>query len=78
MTHTPNELHEQFPERAERIHELKVSDSRFARLSDEYHALNRQIHRIETDVEPTDDFTLETMKKQRLALLDEIAVILHD
>lgn len=78
MSHTPNELAEQFPEYIDKMHELKVSDAHFARLFDEYHELNRDIHRAETDVEPTDDFHLEDMRKKRLALLDKISPILRN
>ena len=46
MSHTPHELAEEFPDAADRIHELKQTDAHFARLADEYHELNRQIHRI--------------------------------
>lgn len=77
MTHTPHELHEEFPEHAERIHELKTTNAHFAQLAEKYHDINRAIHRAETDVEPTDDFHLEDMKKQRLALKDELAGILE-
>ena len=77
MTHTPNELHEAFPEAADRLHALKTSDPHFARLADEYHALNRAIHRAETDVEPTDDLHMQEMRKERLKLLDEIAAMLR-
>lgn len=72
MSHTPHELHEEFPEAADRIHALKTSDLHFARLAEEYHRLNREIHRAETDIEPTSDAHLEEMKKQRLKLKDEI------
>ena len=45
-------------------------------LTDRYHELNRSIHRVEAEVEPTSDDVLEDMKKQRLALKDEIAAII--
>ena len=77
MSHVPHELQEEFPEHADRIHELKVSNAHFAHLADKYHEVNRAIHRAETEVEPTDDFHLEDMKKERLALKDELAGILH-
>jgi len=77
MTNTPNELAEQFPQAVEKMHELKANDAHFAKLHDDYHELNRAIHRAETDVEPTDDFHLEDMRKQRLALLDEISPYLR-
>ncbi|MEL6315697.1 MAG: DUF465 domain-containing protein [Pseudomonadota bacterium] len=55
MSHTPHELAEDFPEHAERMHDLKMSDPHFARLFDEYHTINRAIHRAETSVEPVED-----------------------
>lgn len=73
MSHVPHELHEEFPDKIEKMRELRASDAHFARLADEYHELNRTIHRGEADVEPMDDFRLEDLKKKRLALLDEIA-----
>jgi uncharacterized protein len=73
MSHVAHELHEEFPEKAEAIHALKASNGHFARLAEEYHTLNRSIHRIETNVEPADDATLENLKKKRLTLKDEIA-----
>jgi len=73
MSHVPHELHEEFPDKTDRMRELRASDAHFARLSDDYHAVNRTIHRGETNVEPMDDFHLEDLKKKRLALLDEIA-----
>ena len=72
MTHTPHELAEEFPEHVDKIHELKVSNAHFQKLFDEYHEINRAVHRAETDIEPTDDFHLEDMRKKRLHLKDEI------
>ena len=72
MTNTPHELAEEFPEHVEKIRDMKMNDGHFARLFDEYHDVNRAIHRAETDVEPTDDFHMEEMRKQRLRLKDEI------
>jgi uncharacterized protein YdcH (DUF465 family) len=73
MSHVPHELAEEFPDKADRIHELKQSDAHFARLVDEYHSINRDVHRAETNVEPTDDLHMGEMRKTRLALKDEIA-----
>ena len=72
MTHTPHELHEEFPEFAERIHRLKADDSHFAHLASSYHDLNRSVHRMETEVEPVSDEVLEEAKKRRLMIKDEI------
>lgn len=76
MTHTPHELHEEFPDQAQRISELKSADAHFARLADDYHEINRAIHRAETDVEPTDDLHMAEMRKKRLHLKDQIAGML--
>ncbi|MEM5585731.1 MULTISPECIES: DUF465 domain-containing protein [unclassified Roseibium] len=76
MSHVPHELHEEFPEAAEALHTLKTSDAHFARLSDEYHTINREVHRIETDLEPASDDALEELKKKRLHLKDQIAALL--
>ncbi|WP_347310378.1 YdcH family protein [Defluviimonas sp. SAOS-178_SWC] len=72
MSNTPHELHEEFPAEAEKIHALKISNAHFARLADEYHALNREVHRAETGVEPVDQFAEVEMRKKRAALKDEI------
>ena len=73
MSHTPHELTEEFPDKAELIQRLKTADAHFAKLAERYHEINREIHRIETNVEPASDFHSEDLRKQRLALKDEIA-----
>lgn len=72
MSNTPHELHEEFPQHAARIAELKVSDGHFARLAEEYHKINRAVHRAETNVEPVEELAEVEMRKQRAALKDEI------
>jgi uncharacterized protein YdcH (DUF465 family) len=76
MTHTHHELAELMPEYAADIHKLKQSNAHFARLADEYHEVNRQVHRMETNVEPAADEVIETAKKTRLHLLDQLRAIL--
>ena len=77
MAHTPHELAEEFPEFVEKMHALKTGDAHFAKLFDEYHEINRAIHRAETNVEPTDDFNMETMRKKRMLLKDQIYGMLN-
>lgn len=77
MSHTPHELATEFPEFVEKMHELKTSNAHFAKLSDEYHEVNRAVHRAETDIEPTDDLNMAALRKQRLALKDEIFGLLN-
>ncbi|SDO40089.1 hypothetical protein SAMN05216196_105186 [Lutimaribacter pacificus] len=76
MSHTPHELQEEFPQYAEKLTTLKSSDAHFAKLADDYHEINRAVHRAETDVEPTDDLHMGEMRKKRAALKDEIYRIL--
>jgi uncharacterized protein YdcH (DUF465 family) len=77
VTHTPHELHEEFPQQADRIHRLKSENAHFARLSDEYHEVNRAVHRAETEVDTISDDELNELRKRRVMLKDEIAGILN-
>lgn len=72
MSNTPHELHEEFPAEADKIHALKVSNTHFARLAEEYHELNRQVHRAETGVAPIDQLAEVEIRKKRAQLKDEI------
>ncbi|WP_136442680.1 YdcH family protein [Pacificoceanicola onchidii] len=76
MSHTPHELAEEFPDKVDLMSSLKQSDAHFAKLADEYHEVNRQVHRAETNVEPMEQLAEETLRKQRAALKDEIYGIL--
>jgi uncharacterized protein YdcH (DUF465 family) len=78
MSHTPHELHEEFPAEADHITALKTADAAFAALADRYHTVNRAIHRAETDVEPTDDANLQAMRRDRMHLKDQIAARLRE
>ncbi len=72
MSHVPHELAEEFPDLVTRMHALKSENAHFAKLYDEYHELNRAVHRAETNVEPVEEMTEVAMRKQRMALKDEI------
>jgi len=76
MSHVPHELAEDFPGQTDKIHALKVSNAHFAKLMDDYHAINRYVHRAETNVAPVEELTEVQMRKQRAALKDEIARML--
>lgn len=73
---TPHELSEEFPDKTEQLHQLKESDAHFRKLADEYHNVNRAIHRAETKVEPVADSTETELRKQRMVLKDQIAAML--
>lgn len=76
MKNTPHELAEDFPDKAEAIHALKESDPHFRRLADSYHEVNRAIHRAETRVDAIDEAEESRLRRERLALKDQIAVLL--
>ncbi|KPQ06575.1 MAG: hypothetical protein HLUCCA12_09835 [Rhodobacteraceae bacterium HLUCCA12] len=78
MSHTPHELADEFPDQAEALHRLKESNPHFARLADEYHEINRAVHRAETKVEPMTEAAETDLRRRRMALKDEIARILRD
>lgn len=78
MSHTPHELMEEFPDKVDIMQRLKVDDAHFARLYDEYHTINRAVHRAETNVEPTDDLHMAEMRKTRMVLKDQIAAALNN
>ncbi len=73
--HTPNELTEIFRRDRDLMTRLKREDAHFARLADEYHEVNRRLHRIEAETEAASDERTEWLKKRRLALLDDISAI---
>lgn len=73
-----HDLHHEFPEFNDRIHELKMNNHHFARLFEEYHTINREILRIEEGVENTNDEYLEDLKKERLSHKDQLYKMLTD
>ncbi|MDJ1017185.1 MAG: DUF465 domain-containing protein [Paracoccaceae bacterium] len=72
MSHVPHELAEEFPEHSDRMHDLKASDAHFARLFDEYHEINRAVHRAETNLEPMESLAEVDLRKKRAFLKDQI------
>ena len=67
-----HDLVHELPEYRDTIHDLKMNNAHFARLFDDYHEVDHEIHRIETGVENTSDEYLEERKKVRLRLKDEL------
>lgn len=77
MSHVPHDLADEFPDQADAIHARKLSDAHFARLTEEYHEVNRAIHRLETRVEAASDERETALRRERLRLKDEIARMLE-
>ena len=72
MSNTPHELADEFPAEAEKIHNLKVKDAHFARLIEEYHDVNRQVHRAESLIEPVSPVHEAELRQARMRLKDQI------
>ena len=71
-----HDLVHELPEFKDKIHELKLSDAHFSKLFDEYHEVTKEVQRIESGAENTSDEYLEDLKKQRLALKDQLFLML--
>ncbi|MDH3327244.1 MAG: DUF465 domain-containing protein [Gammaproteobacteria bacterium] len=67
-----HDLIHELPEFKDKIHELKVSNNHFSKLFDKYHDVTKEVGRIEGGAENTSDDYLADLKKQRLALKDEM------
>jgi len=64
-------LHE-FPEHKDKIHELKTHNAHFSKLFDEYHDVDKELRRVQQEIETPSDQFVEDLKKKRLALKDEL------
>lgn len=62
----------EFPEHRDVIVQLKTSDAHFRRLYEEYHEVDKQIVRIEEQIEPATDAFTEGLKVRRLHLKDDL------
>jgi hypothetical protein len=71
-----HDLHSEFPELEQKIHELKISNNHFKKLFETYHTVNNEIHRIETGVENTSDELLNRLRIERLTLKDQLFALL--
>lgn len=72
MSNTPHDLYEDFPDKAEAIHALKATDAHFARMVEEYHEINRAVHRAETRVEVISTEHETELRQKRMKLKDQI------
>ena len=73
MTDVPkHDLIHDFPEFKDKIHQLKTHNAHFARLFDAYHKVQHEVHGIESKDGNTSDDYLESRKKERLQLKDQL------
>ena len=69
-----------FPEYRDLITKLKTSDTHFARIFDEHNELDKKIINLEKDpvASVSQEQDIEALKKQKLALKDELFKILQE
>lgn len=68
-------LHE-FPEYQSKIHELKLQDSHFKKLFEEYDEIEHEIRRLNSGVELASDAIMHAKKAKLLHIKDAIFTIL--
>lgn len=61
-----------FPEYRDLISKLKGHDAHFTRLFDKHNELDQQIKNKEAHIEPGTQLEIEQLKKEKLALKDQI------
>lgn len=72
-----HDLVHEFPQYRERIHELKLHNSHFKNLFEKYHSTDLQVKRAEEGTEHLSDAHLETLKRERLHLKDQLFEMLR-
>jgi uncharacterized protein len=65
-----------FPEYRDLITRLKGHDHHFTRLFDKHNELDQQIKNMESHILPGTQEEIETLKKEKLQLKDELYAIL--
>ncbi|MFL9896142.1 YdcH family protein [Paraburkholderia sp. RL17-383-BIF-A] len=65
-----------FPEFRDLISRLKTEDAHFSRLFDRHNELDHQISNMEAGVTPSDNPAIETLKKEKLQLKDQLYAVL--
>ena len=66
-----------FPEYRELITRLKTTDHHFTRLFDKHNELDQKIKNMESHIESGTHEEIETLKKQKLMIKDELYQILR-
>jgi hypothetical protein len=69
-------IHE-FPELEGKIDAMRASNEAFAKLMDEYDALDAKVRKLEELGTPVADETIEDLKKERLLLKDKLYDLLR-
>ena len=70
-------LVQEFPEYKDKIHDLKIRDPEFAKLFEKYDDIDKEIYRIEMQIENTSDEYVENLKIRRVQLKDQLYTMLQ-
>lgn len=65
-----------FPEFRDLITQLKTTDRHFLRLFDQHNELDQKIKNMESSISPGTHDEIETLKKEKLQIKDQLYVIL--
>lgn len=65
-----------FPEFRELITRLKNKDHHFTRLFDQHNALDQKIKNMEEGIEMATHLEIETLKREKLQIKDELYAVL--
>lgn len=65
-----------FPEYRDLITQLKTTDRHFLNLFDRHNELDQKIKNMEAHIEPGSPVEIEVLKKEKLALKDELYSLL--
>lgn len=66
-----------FPEYRDLITRLKTTDRHFLSVFEQHNELDQRIRNMESGIEPATHLAIETLKKEKLALKDELYQILR-
>jgi len=66
-----------FPEYRDLITQLKATDRHFLNLFEKHNELDQRIKNMESGIEPATNLDIEALKREKLALKDELYQILR-
>ena len=66
-----------FPEYREKIAQLRANDRHFSRLFDEHNKIDHEVKQLEDKHSPALQAEIEVLKKQKLALKEELYALLR-
>ena len=67
-----------FPEYRDLITKLKTTDRHFLNLFDKHNELDQKIKNMEAHIEPGTHEEIETLKKEKLSLKDQLYTVLRN